>query len=243
MKADLIKIALGFCCLLTPVAATAQMGHMEDMEDDPLLFSAAVDELEIHDTDDHSLSWEGEAWIGRDLHKLWVKTEGEREDGDGHSDAVETQVLYNRAATPFWDFQTGLRRDSDHGLERNWAVIGFHGTSPYLFEIDTALFIGEDGRSALRFEAEYEIPLTQQLILSPDVELNFHGKDDPVRGIRTGFSNGEAGLRLRYEIRREFAPYVGVNWEKLFGGTADLARFRGLATQDTRLVIGIKAWF
>ncbi|HEX7028717.1 MAG TPA: copper resistance protein B [Gammaproteobacteria bacterium] len=217
------------------------------MEDDPLLFSASIDELEFHETDtsgknhEHPLVFAGEAWLGRDLHKLWMKAEGEY--FDGHTESTEAQVLYNRAATPFWDIQIGMRRDSHGGVERDWAVIGFHGTAPYLIETETALFIGEDGRSALRVKAGYEMPFTQRLILGSEVELNFHGKDDPLRGIRTGLSDVEAGLRVRYEIRREFAPYIGVSWEKLVGGTADLARFRGQASEETGVVIGIKAWF
>lgn len=235
IKTATIKTAQAFCGLLASFTATAHM------EDDPLLFMGVINELEVHDADRHPLVWDAEAWLGRDLHKLWVKAEGEY--ADGHTEGTEAQLLYNRAVAPFWDIQAGMRRDSYSGLERDWAVIGLQGMAPYLFEIDTALFIGEDGRSALRFEAEYEIPLTQRLMLSPDMEFNFYGKDDPVRGIRSGLSDVEVGLRLRYEIRREFAPYIGVNWEKLVGGTADLARFRGVTTEDTRLLIGIKAWF
>jgi copper resistance protein B len=243
MKPKPLKSVLGFCGLLASFAVTAHM------EDDPLLFSALIDELEFHETQttgtglnhEHPLVFDGEAWFGKDLHKLWVKAEGERIGN--HIEETEAQVLYNRVGTPFWDFQIGVRRDSHSGVERDWAVIGFHGMAPYLFEIDTALFIGENGRAALRVEAEYEMPITQRLILSPDVELNFHGRDDPVRGVRSGLSDVEAGLRLRYEIRREFAPYIGLHWEKLFGGTADLIAFRGEPTEDSRFVIGIRAWF
>lgn len=235
MNANLVKKVPCICGLLISFTAAAHM------EDDPLLFMAVIDKLEVHDTAKPSLNWDAEAWVGRDLHKLWVKAEGEYTTD--HIEAVEAQVLYNRAATPFWDFQIGLRLDSHNGLERDWMVIGLQGMSPYLFEIDTALFISEDGRAALRFETEYEIALTQRLTLSPEVELNFYGKDDRLRGIRAGLADVEAGLRLRYEIRPELAPYVGVNWEKLTGDTAALARFRGQPTEDSRFLIGIKAWF
>lgn len=242
MKTNLLKMrAVGFCGLLLSFAATAHM------EDDPLLFSASINELEFHEphttgpNHEHPLVFDGEAWLGRDLHKLWVKAEGEY--SGGHVESTEAQILYNRAAMPFWDVMVGVRRDSHNDLERDWAVIGLHGTGPYLVEIEAALFIGENGRSALRVEAEHEILFTQRLILSPEIKVNFYGKDDPVRGIRTGLSDVEAGLRLRYEIRREFAPYIGLNWEKLIGRTADLARFRGQATEQTGLVVGIKAWF
>jgi copper resistance protein B len=133
-----------------------------------------------------------------------------------------------------------VRADLQPDPQRNWAVIGLQGTAPYYFEIDTALFIGEDGRSALRFEAEYELLFTQKLILSPQIEFNLYGKDDPELGIGSGLAQAEAGLRLRYELRREFAPYVGLHREKVFGQTAD---FRADESTHTRWLIGLQAWF
>jgi copper resistance protein B len=121
--------------------------------------------------------------------------------------------------------------------------LGVQGLAPYFFEVDAALYIGEEGRTAARFSAEYDILITQRLILQPEVELRAYGKDDPENGIGSGFSDMEFGLRLRYEIRRELAPYLGVHWERKFGNTADLARSRGEDADEWSLVAGLRVWF
>ncbi len=210
--------------------------------DDPLLLTAILDQIEARDAGgDNTLSWDGEGWLGKDLHKIWIKTEGERTAGS--TDEAELQFLYSKAIARYWDLQVGVRHDFDPSPSRSWAAIGFKGLAPYFFDIDAAAFIGESGRTALRVEAEYELLITQRLVLTPDVEINLYGQNDPAVGIGAGLSNFEAGLRLRYEIRREFAPYIGINWSKLFGNTADFARIAGEKSSDTQLVIGFRAWF
>jgi len=153
------------------------------------------------------------------------------------------QFLYSKAIARYWDFQLGVRHDFKPSPSRSWATIGFKGLAPYFFDIDAAAFIGESGRTALRFEAEYELLLTQRLILTPEIELNIYGQNDPDVGIGAGLSDLEVGLRLRYEIRREFAPYIGINWSRLFGNTADFAKIAGEDTSEAQLVIGFRAWF
>ena len=213
-----------------------------DMEDDPLLLTVILDQLEMRDVGgDDVLSWDGQGWLGRDLHKIWIKTDGERTGGT--TDEAELQFLYSKAIARYWDFQLVVRHDFKPSPSRSWAAIGFKGLAPYFFDIDAAAFIGESGRTALRFEAEYELLFTQRLILTPDIEINLYGQNDPDAGIGAGLSDLEAGLRLRYEIRREFAPYIGVNWSRLFGNTADFARIAGDKTSETQLVIGLRAWF
>ena len=155
----------------------------------------------------------------------------------------ELQALFSQAVAPYWDFQVGLRKDFLPTPNRNWAVIGFQGLAPYFFEIDAALFIGKGGRTALRLAAEYELLFTQRFILTPEIEMNLYSQNDAVRGIGSGLSDIQTGLRLRYEIRREFAPYVGVNWSKKFGNSADFARTEGEDIDDLQWVIGIRAWF
>jgi copper resistance protein B len=210
--------------------------------DDPLLTMVKLDQFERAEGNEESpLVLEGEAWIGHDLHKLWLKSEIERVDGK--TEEAELQLLYSRAVTSFWDFQIGLRTDLEPSPERNWAVLGWQGVAPYFLEIDAALFIGESGRTELRLSAEYEMLLTQKLILSPEFELNFYGQEDIALEIGSGLSNAELGLRLRYEIRREFAPYIGVNWKSEFGETADLRRTSGHSASDTQIVIGVRAWW
>ncbi len=213
-----------------------------DMEDDPLLLTVILDQLEMRDVGgDNTLSWDGEAWLGRDLRKIWFKTDGERTAGS--TDEAELQLLYSKVIARYWDFQLGVRHDFDPSPSRSWAAIGFKGLAPYFFDIDATAFIGESGRTALRFEAEYELLLTQRLIFTPDVEINLYSRNDPDVGIGSGLSDIEAGLRLRYEFRREFAPYIGINWSRLFGNTADFAIIAGQDTSEAQLVIGLRAWF
>ncbi len=213
-----------------------------DMEDDPLLLTVILDQIETRDAGgDNTLSWDGQGWLGKDLHKIWFKTDGERTGGS--TDEAELQFLYSKAIARYWDFQLGVRHDFKPSPSRSWAAIGFKGLAPYFFDIDAAAFIGESGRTALRFEAEYELLLTQRLILTPDIEINLYGQNDPDVGIGTGLSDIEAGLRLRYEVRREIAPYIGVNWSRLFGNTADFANIAWRDTSEAQLVIGLRAWF
>jgi copper resistance protein B len=211
-------------------------------KDDPMLVGYFVDQFELRDADGQSpFVMDAQAWIGQDLNKLWFKSELERVDGE--TEEAELQALYSKGISTYWDFQIGVRRDFKPIPTRNWAVLGFQGLAPYFFEIDTALFIGEEGRSALRLEAEYEILFTQKLILSPEVSVNFYGKDDLEIGIGKGLSDTEFGARLRYEIRREFAPYIGINNVKKYGRTKDIAQSTMSDTVETQVSVGIKAWY
>jgi len=218
------------------------VGAFAHGEDDPPLIMLLADQVEFRDAaDESSFSWDASGWFGKDLTKLWIKTEGERESGE--TEEAELQFLYSKAVATYWDFQVGVRHDFQPSSDRTWAAIGLQGLAPYFFETDIALFISESGRTALRLEAEYELLLTQRLILSPEIEVNFYGQNDPAIGIGSGLSNIEAGLRLRFEIRREFAPYIGVNWQRDLGGTADFVRAAGGDTSDTQWVLGVRAWF
>jgi copper resistance protein B len=212
------------------------------MDDDPLLTMLVVEQLEIRETDgDNPLVWDAEGWLGKDLHKLWIKTDGEYVDE--RVEEMELQLLYSRAVAPYWDLQLGWRRDIRPTPERDWMAFGLKGLAPYFFDIDASLFVGESGRTAARLKAEYEVMLTQRLILAPEVELNLHGKDDSDTETGSGFSDIEAGLRLRYEVRREFAPYIGLNWTRLYGNTADFAREEGEDVDDLQMVLGVRFWF
>ena len=211
------------------------------MEDDPVLTKFMLEQLEIHDADgSNPITWEAEAWIGKDLNKLWLKTEGERVDGE--TEELEVQALYSRAIAPYWDVQVGVRKDFEP-VSREWGVVGLKGLAPYFFEADAALFIGDNGRTAARVQGEYELLLTQKTILTPEFEVNLYGKDDPEARIGSGLSDISVGLRLRHEVKREFAPYIGVEWTKKFGDTADFAEVDGNDVSDTQFVAGIRAWF
>ncbi|WP_428819265.1 copper resistance protein B [Microbulbifer sp. MCCC 1A16149] len=210
------------------------------MDHEVLLTKVTFDQLEVREHDGGAL--EGSVWFGGDKHKAWFKTEVERAEGE--TEKAELQALYSRAIAPYWDLQMGVRHDFElESDSRNWGVIALNGLAPYFFEVDSSLFIGEDGDTALRVEAEYELLFTQQWILSPEIEMNFFGQNTPETHTGSGLSDVEAGLRLRYEFTPQFAPYIGVNYEKKFGNTADFARDDGEATSETTWVIGLHAWF
>lgn len=210
--------------------------------DDPILSKFMLNKLEIQDTNGaNPLVWEAEAWLGKDLNKLWIKSSGERVNGK--TEKTETEFLYSKAIAPFWDMQLGIRHDTVENESRDYATVGIKGLAPYFFETDASLSFGNNGQTKLNASAEYEVMFSQKLILSPKIELNAYGKDDIAMGVGSGLSDIEAGLRLRYEIKREFAPYIGVNWNKKFGTTADIATSNGFDVSDTQLVAGVRAWF
>lgn len=211
------------------------------MEDDPVLSKLMINEFEVSDEAGDPLVFDAQMWIGKDLNKFWVKAEVEQVDGA--TEETEAQFLYSRAIAPYWDLQMGVRRDDVEGVTQDWAVIGVEGLAPYFFEIDAALFFSDDGQTALRVNAEYELLLSQRLILSPEIEVTIYADDDNARGIGAGLSNIETGLRLRYEVKREFAPYIGLTWSNQFSATADLAEANGKETSSSAFVFGIKAWF
>ena len=225
-------------------AAFPDLGGMDlrKMMDTPLLNYSLLDQFEWVDTEDGSaLSWEAMGWVGKDQQRLWWRTEGERHDGE--IDNAELQLLYGQPFSRWWDWVAGVRHDFRPNPSQTWLAAGVQGLAPYWFETEATLFVGEDGQTNLRFEVEYELLLSNKLILQPLVELNFFGKDDTDRGIGSGLSEAEAGLRLRYEIRREIAPYIGLSWERVFGDTADFARLAGESIDDTAFVAGIRLWY
>jgi copper resistance protein B len=185
--------------------------------------------------------WEAQGWVGRDLHKFWFKTEGQREEGE--TGTAELQALYSRAIAPFWDLQAGLRHDGGQTADRTFAVLGLQGLAPYWFELDLAAFLSEQGKASARLEAEYELRFSQRLLLQPRLELNYGFADDLAAGIGQGFSESSLGLRLRYELRREFAPYLGIEWSRSFGSTARLLSARGERSEELRMLLGLRFWY
>jgi len=205
-------------------------------------YGLLVDRLEAVRTDDATTgAYELTARFGRDYDKLVIKAEGEI--AERRIEESRTEALWSHAVATFWDAQLGLRQDTGPGPGRTWAAFGVQGLAPYWFELDTAVYVGEGGRTALRLAAEYELLLTQRLVLQPRIEANLYGKSDPDNGIGKGLSSLTAGLRLRYEVSRQFAPYVGVEWSGTFGETADLRLSNGDARNDTRVVAGLRVWF
>ena len=244
-----------------PSAARAAPDHAADTLFDPAEMAAArrqllaengdirstavlIDTLEIGFGDgSETYSWEAQGWTGGDINRFWWKTEGEGDFG-GKLHEVEVQALYSRAVAPFWDVQAGVRQDvRPDGGDTTHLTVGVQGVAPYWFEMSAAAFLSTKGDLTARAEAEYDQRLTQKWILQPAIEAAFSASDIPELEIGSGLTSVTAGLRLRYEIRKEFAPYVGVEWSRSFGGTADYIEARNGEADDTRLVVGLKAWF
>tara|TARA_R110000868_G_scaffold190550_1_gene434365 strand:+ start:22617 stop:23390 length:774 start_codon:yes stop_codon:yes gene_type:complete len=192
---------------------------------------------------DDALLWDAQGWVGGDERKFWIKTAGEYALEAGQFDAAEIQALYSRAISPNFDLQIGLRHDFEPGPSTSYAVIGVQGLAPYWFELDGALFLSDAGDLTARVEAEYDLLLTQRLVLQPRAEIQFAAGEIAEHGLGSGLTETEFGLRLRYEIRREFAPYVGIEWHDLQGETADLARLRGEGASERVIAAGIRFWF
>lgn len=198
-----------------------------------------LDRLEMQDADDGSaLAWEAKASYGSELNRIWLASEGEREDGQ--TDHLDTRFYGSHAFARWWEITAGLRQQGGEGPDRSYAGIGIQGLAPYFFELDASLWLGEGGQSIASVEAEYEMLFGNRLILQPRLEMNAYGRDDPARGMGAGLSDVEFGLRLRYEIRREFAPYAGVLWSRKFGETADMAAD---SASDFRVLAGLRLWF
>lgn len=211
------------------------------LADEHRFWSVLGDRVE-YDADNKTGVFDLQGWYGSSYNKVVVKLEGEVEEGT--LTESETDVLWGRALNAYFDTQLGLRLDqSDEGADRQWLAFGVQGLAPYWFELDATAYLGDGGRSALTFEAEYELLFTQRLVLQPRGELTFYGKDDPVNRQGSGFSSANLGLRLRYEFSRQFAPYLGVEWTGSFGKTADFVRAESAPVRDTRLVAGLRFWF
>ncbi|WP_312238851.1 copper resistance protein B [Stenotrophomonas sp.] len=186
-------------------------------------------------------AWEASGWVGGNIHRVWLRSEGER--SGGRTDSANLEVLYGRSVSPWWDVLVGARQELGRGDSRTWAALGIQGLAPYKFETSATAYVGQGGQFAATVEVEYELLLTNRLILQPLVEATFTARDEPRYGNGNGLNKVEAGLRLRYEFNRRFAPYIGISHERLFGDTADYHQAAGERARDTRWVAGVRVWF
>jgi copper resistance protein B len=225
-------------CIALLTAQDPHAGHdmqsMNDhMNDDPFSYLVLFDNLEYRDVDaGATFAWDVEAWAGGDTNRLYLRSEGEQVDGDG--DEATAELLWARPVSRWWNVAAGIRGDFEPGDSRTWLAIGVFGLAPYRLHVQATAYLGESGRTALRFKTDYDFLLTNRLILQPRLQLDAYGKDDSARGIASGISSLDVGLRLRYEVRREFAPYRGVLWVNRFG-SEDLNQLQALA--------GLRIWF
>jgi len=221
--------------------ALSSFTHAMGIDDDPILIKVMGEIETMKSVNGNFNTWNINAWAGKDLDKVWLKSEGEFINGKVLEG--ELQLLHSKAIDPFWDLQYGIKRDFELTPTRTWAVIAVKGLAPYLIDVDASLFITRSGHTAARLDAEYEYMLTQKLALSAETEINIFAKDYEPTGAGKGLSSIDAGLRLRYEISREFAPYIGINWGKAYGNTAGFASTDGEDIEDTQLLMGVHFWF
>lgn len=206
-------------------------------------YAIVIERLEAGFADDsETYAWHAQGWYGGDINRFWWKSEGEGAFED-ELEHAELQLLYSRAITPYFDLQAGVRQSYIEGEDRTDIVLGVQGLAPYWFEVSAAAFVSTDGDVTARAEAEYDLRLTQKLILQPAAELNFAAQDIPDLDVGAGLTDATVGVRLRYEISRRFAPYVGVEWSSAIGETRDIREALGDDTQSTRAVIGLRALF
>lgn len=189
-----------------------------------------------------AFEWDGEAWYGGDIHRLWLKSEGEGEF-DRSLEAAELQALYSRAIGPYFNLQGGLRYDIKPNPSRTYVAVGVEGLAPSFFDVEGTLFLSNKGELMARAEGSYDQRITQRLILQPSAELNFAAQSSREIGMGAGLSEAEIGLRLRYDIRREFAPYVGMQYRRAFGRTRDYLREEGEDESSWSFLTGVRLWF
>ena len=219
-----------------PAMSAKEMISVMGMDDDARYGKFLVDKAEVHDD---TFSWDLDAWYGSDFDKLWLKSEGEQGDEDGFGVDVSWDHVFDR----WWSVQTGIRHDEREGEAATSLLLGLQGLAPRRFEIDARLYVDEHGGVSLHAEAEYDLLLTQRLVLQPDVKVEANDRSDVSRGLGSGLAEMELGLRLRYEVRREIAPYIGVRWVRNFGETADLTRAAGGDDNEVQALAGMRFWF
>ena len=223
--------------------------HMAGWEDTDMISVSKVifDQFEYRNNGSSGvLRWDVQGWRGTDYNKFWFKFEGQDELSSNGGE-LELQTLYSRAVTPFWDMQLGARYDVAYGTgssgDRAFAVVGLQGLSPYWFELEPAIFLSDDGDISGRLVATYDLLFSQRLILQPRFEMNFALTEARKYGVGKGVNDIQLGLRARYEIRREFAPYAGVEWNRKIGNTANILRAEGGDLNSLSFVAGVRFWF
>ncbi len=239
-KLAAMSLVLALMSAGTAGAGEPIMDHAKT--DDPIISKVLVDELEWQDASpNEAMAWDATAWIGRDGGRVLLRSEGVAVNRQ--VEHLRAELLWWRPIAAWWNVVGGLRQDAGEGPGRTYGLIGIEGLAPYWFHVQADLYAGERGQIGTRLEAEYDIRLTNRLFLSPQAELHAYTRDDAATGIGNGLSELEAGVRLRYEIRREFAPYLGIQWTGSFGDTADIARAAGEPVRDTFVVAGLRFWF
>lgn len=231
--------------IVAPALAIADEAHSDPgahMNDDPRQTMLLLDRFEWQDAREGSaVAWDVKAWAGTDYRRVLLRAMGERVDGDTEENRVE--LLWWRPVASRWDLVAGIRQDFEPVTPRSFLALGVQGLAPWWVHVDATAYLGERGQVAATLEADTDLLLTNRLIMTPRVEVEAYGSDDERNGVGNGVSEISAGLRLRYEIRREFAPYIGLTWTGKLGDTADFARAGDQSVRDARWVAGVRVWF
>lgn len=214
-------------------------GHA--VHDRRINYFVLFDQLEWQSGSGRGLNLDNTTWIGGDIDRVWLR--GEMDADEGRVDHASVHALWGHSVSRWWDVVAGVRQDFRPGDPRTMAAVGIQGLAPYWFDVQATAYVGGGGRTSVRLEAEYDMLLTNRLIAQPLVEIELHGKTDPARQIGAGLSTIETGVRVRYEFRRELAPYIGVTWSRKTFGTADFARAVGEDPSRVRMTVGLRTWF
>jgi copper resistance protein B len=217
------------------------MAQTMQMDDAVRLGKVWLDRLEWRSAArPNEAAWQGEAWYGDDYNKAWLRSEGDAYSG--RTQDARAELFWDQVVARWWSLEAGVRDDFTVGPARGWAALGMRGLAPQGVEVEATVYAGAAARTAARLKIEYELLFTQRLVLQPEFEMNLYGKADPKRDIASGLSDLEVGLRLRYEVRREVAPYAGVVWAKHRGASGDILRAAGADSDGIRIAIGLRLW-
>jgi copper resistance protein B len=248
-KLSRLTLTVTLLILITAGFATAQKAPAfsnDILMDNKTNYFFMTDRLEFYNIDGNPIVLDAQGYIGKDLQKFWFEAEGEALTAETEGE-VELEALYGKAISAYFDARAGIRYDIAYNANdtrtRGFAVIGVQGLAPYLFELDGNVFISEDGDISAALEAEYDFPITQRLWGQPRLETSVAVQEVEEWGVGNGFNDVQLGFRLRYEIEREFAPYIGISWNRKLGETADFVRDEGGDASTFGLVAGLRTWF
>ncbi len=243
-RAQLFDSSRFFGSGLTSDTLQGSAPYGNPIPDNRVYIHGFFDQLEGRFGDGQYLRWDGQAWIGDDHNRLWLKSEGRyNPNRRGRMEDGDHEALYDRPISPYFDLQAGVRVDLDSSRTRTWAALGIQGLAIGFWNVEATIYASDNGHYALRTNASYDLYLTQRVVLQPQFETNWYTKEDRSRGIGAGLSDIDTGLRLRYDITRKFAPYVGVAYQRWFGGTESIRRERGDKINDVRFLVGLRTWF
>lgn len=236
-----VTAAIASALMLAPGAGfAAEDGVSLQHAHEPLLFHKIVTEIDVAPLDDLAVSWDVDGWVGGDIERLWLRSEGERVEGA--LEEADVELFYGWNVAEFWDALIGLRHDFEPTTE-TYLAASVVGLMPYFFETEASLYVSSEGDVSLRIEQGFDLLITQHLIAEPHIEAELFAQDVPERHVGAGLSSIEASLQLRYEITRKFAPFAEIEWSRKIGETSARAQAEGEDVDEATLRLGLRFWF